>query len=121
VQSWQKNEMINDTINDTIKTVRQLTGNLKYPVFSTVTNERRNKMVKAYPAIIHCDLKIKNARPNKCFGGLRRTCQTCEQEQKRERHVSGLTAGRCTLRLLACQRSGFLILAKSAAQKLPRG
>ena len=78
-------------------------------------------MVKAYPAIIHCDLKIKNARPNKCFGGLRRTCQTCEQEQKRERHVSGSTAGRCTLRLLACQRSGFLILAKSAAQKLPRG
>lgn len=39
-------------------------------------------MVKAYPAIIHCDLKIKNARPNKCFGGLQRTCQTCEQEQE---------------------------------------
>ena len=67
-------------------------------------------MVKAYPAIIHCDLKIKNARPNKCFGGLRRTCQTCEQEQKKEKHVSGFAAGRCTLRLLAYRRSGFLYL-----------
>lgn len=33
---------------------------------------------------VPCDLKIKNARPNKCFGGLRRTCQTYEQEQKGE-------------------------------------
>ena len=29
--------MINDTINDTIKAVRQVTGKLKYPVFPMIT------------------------------------------------------------------------------------
>ena len=43
-ESWQKNEMINDTINDTTKAVRQVTGNLKYPVFATVTADLKQKM-----------------------------------------------------------------------------
>ena len=38
------NEMINDIMNDTIKAVRQLTGNLKYPVFATVTADLKQKM-----------------------------------------------------------------------------
>ena len=42
-EDWQKNEMINDTINDTTKAVRQVTGNLKYPVFPMVTVDLKQK------------------------------------------------------------------------------
>ena len=35
--------MINDTINDTTKAVRQLTGKLKYPVFPMVTADIKKK------------------------------------------------------------------------------